>query len=182
MEPAVKPAAEQTKTGSIGVIATPTTFQGELFRNLVHRFGTDTRIYTQVCPGLVEVVESGKANSQKAETIVRSCIQPLLKCNIDHLVLGCTHYPFLSHTIKRIIGPRVTLVDPSPAIARQVKRVLRVNHTINSQAKSSRHILYTSSSEDSLRGFVETIVSPPLPCIRRVKWKSKCLTTSRDFV
>ena len=171
MEPAVKPAAENTQTGAIGVIATPTTFQGTLFRKLVSRFGTDVDIYTQTCPGLVALVESGGSDSSIAAATVRRCIEPLLEHNIDHLVLGCTHYPFLTPVIKRIIGPEMTLVDPSPAIARQVKRVLRFNKMTNPQSEPGHHVFYTSSETNDLREFMEASIIPPLPVVKRITWK-----------
>ena len=181
MEPAVKPAAEHTRTGVIGVIATPTTFQGELFRNLVSRFGMDIQIHTQTCPGLVEIVESGESNSRLAEKTARNCIEPLLKHNIDQLVLGCTHYPFLSRTIKRIIGPEIALIDPSPAIARQIKRILHTNKTTNVQNKRGQHTFYTTSSANNLKTFIETSITPPHPHILQIEWQSMHLIKPKSF-
>lgn len=175
MEPAVKPAAEHTKTGVIGVIATPTTFQGDLFRSLVSRFGTQVNIHEQTCPGLVELVESGKSDSPAAERMTRRCVEPLLEKNIDQLVLGCTHYPFLYDTIRRIVGPNIAIIDPSPAIARQVKRVLASNSALNSQIELGTHICYTSSSDNTLKTFMETSIVHPLPDIQRVAWQSDSL-------
>ena len=172
MEPAVKPAAEHTKTGMIGVIATPTTFQGDLFRDLVSRFGTRVKIHEQTCPGLVELVESGKADSPTAERTTRRCVEPLLEKDIDQLVLGCTHYPFLYDTIRRIVGPDITIIDPSPAIARQVKRVLASNEALNPRIELGNHICYTSSYDNTLRTFMETSIAHPLPDIQRITWQS----------
>ena len=175
IEPAVKPAAEHTKTGVIGVIATPTTFQGDLFRDLVSRFGTRVKIHEQTCPGLVELVESGKADSSTAESTTRRCVEPLLEKDIDQLVLGCTHYPFLYDTIRRIVGPDIAIIDPSPAIARQVKRVLTSNKALNPRIELGNHICYTSSSDDTLRTFMETSIAHPLPDIQRITWQSDSL-------
>jgi len=124
MEPAVKPAVQRTRNGRVGVIATPATFQGELFASLLERFGRDARVIPQVCPGLVEAVENGALDTPETEVLLRSCLEPLLAAGIDELVLGCTHYPFLRPLMERIVGPGVEIVDPAPAVARQVRRVL----------------------------------------------------------
>lgn len=181
MEPAVKPAAENTKTGAIGVIATPTTFQGDLFRRLAARFGKSVQIHTRACPGLVELVESGQSNTLLAEKAARCCIEPLLQYRIDQLVLGCTHYPFLASMIKQIIGPDITLVDPSPAIARQVERVLCSKKTLNRQSQPSHHILYTSSSDETLKAFVDNVIADPRPEIQQVIWEKNRLIKRNRF-
>lgn len=124
MEPAVKPAAEQTHSQHIGVIATRATFQGELFARLVERFAHGTTVHTQVCPGLVERIEAGGAADPETEALLREYLAPMLAEGIDSLVLGCTHYPFLRPALDRVVGPNVTIVDPAPAVARQTGRVL----------------------------------------------------------
>ncbi len=124
MEPAVKPAAQRTRNGRVGVIATPATFQGELFASLLERFARDVRVIPQVCPGLVEAVEAGALDTPETEALLRGCLEPLLAAGIDELVLGCTHYPFLRPLMERMVGPGVEIIDPAPAVARQVRRVV----------------------------------------------------------
>jgi glutamate racemase len=127
MEPAIKPAAERSRSRHAGVIATRVTFQGELFARLVERFARDTTIHTQVCPGLVERVEAGKTDDAQTEDMLRQYLTPMLEAGIDSLVLGCTHYPFLRPAIERVLareGRDVVLIDPSPAVARQTGRVV----------------------------------------------------------
>ncbi len=127
MEPAVKPAVEQTRSRHVGVIATQATFQGELFARLVERFARDTVVHTQACPGLVDRVEAGQADGPETEALLRQYLGPMLEAGIDSLVLGCTHYPFLRPAIERVIaaaGRDVTIIDPAPAVARQTGRVL----------------------------------------------------------
>lgn len=127
MEPAVKPAAEQTRSRHVGVIATPATFQGELFARLVERFACDTVVHTQACPGLVDRVEAGQVDDAETEALLGRYLEPMLAAGIDSLVLGCTHYPFLRPAIERVIaaaGKQVTIIDPAPAVARQTGRVL----------------------------------------------------------
>lgn len=124
MEPAVKPAAEQTQTGVVGVLATPATFQGELFNSVVERFAQGVNVIPQICPGLVQQIENGELDSPQTETMLRGWVEPLLAQNIDVLVLGCTHYPFVIPLLEKICGPRVRVIDPAPAVARQVGRVI----------------------------------------------------------
>jgi glutamate racemase len=123
MEPAVKPAAEHTQTGVVGVLATPATFQGELFNAVVERFAQGVHVIAQVCPGLVQQIEKGERDSPQTETMLRGWVEPLLAQNIDALVLGCTHYPFVIPLLEKICGPQVRVIDPAPAVARQVERV-----------------------------------------------------------
>ncbi len=144
MEPAVKPAVEHTRTGIIGVIATAATFQGDLFARLVQRFGNGFDIHTQACPGLVEAVEAGALDTPETESLLRRYLTPLLDAGIDQLVLGCTHYPFLSPLIQRIVGPEVRLIDPAPAVARQVERVLTQRDLLAPPEQIGQHRFYTS--------------------------------------
>jgi glutamate racemase len=124
MEPAVKPAAEHSHTGVVGVLATPATFQGALFASVVERFAQGVEVIPQVCLGLVEQIEAGELNTPRTEAMLRSWVEPLLARNIDALVLGCTHYPFVRPLLEQICGPGVRVIDPSAAVARQVARVV----------------------------------------------------------
>jgi glutamate racemase len=124
MEPAVKPAAEQTQTGVVGVMATTATFQGELFASVVERFAAGVKVIQQPCPGLVQQIEAGELDSPQTMEMLRKWIEPMQEQNIDRLVLGCTHYPFVRESIHRIVGDSVQIIDPAPAIAKQVRRVL----------------------------------------------------------
>jgi glutamate racemase len=123
MEPAVKPAAEATRTGVVGVLATPATFQGELYASVVERFAQGVTVLPQVCPGLVQAIEAGQHLSPDTEAALRGWLAPLLAQNIDALVLACTHYPFVIPLLEKVCGPAVRVIDPSPAVARQTARV-----------------------------------------------------------
>jgi len=124
MEPAVKPAAEHTQTGKVGVLATPATFQGELYASVVERFARGVILYQDTCPGLVAQVEAGHLKGIKTRQILESALKPMLAEGIDTVVLGCTHYPFVIPLIQQIVGPEVQVIDPAPAVARQIRRVL----------------------------------------------------------
>jgi glutamate racemase len=121
IEPAVKPAAQATKTGVIGVLTTQATADGALYQRVVARFAQNVTVHTCVTPELVTLVEDQQTNNSAALQAVLSAL-PLT--HIDQLVLACTHFPFLADAIQAIIGAHVTLVDPGPAVARQVARVI----------------------------------------------------------
>ena len=124
MEPAVKPAAEQTRSGIVGVLATPATFQGALYASVVERFANGVQIMKDTCPGLVAQIEDGKLAGAETRAILEKALRPMLAAGIDTIVLGCTHYPFVIPLISEICGPGVRVIDPAPAIARQTARLL----------------------------------------------------------
>ena len=158
MEPAVKPAAERTHSGAVGVIATPATFQGDLFRELVQRFAAQVRLETQICPGLVEAVEAGALDTPQTRALLHRYLDPMTARGIDHLVLGCTHYPFLSETIAEIVGSTITLVDPAPAVARQVRRRLDENSLRTNNGQDAHHCFYTTGDHQRLIRMAKTLV------------------------
>ncbi|HWQ45540.1 MAG TPA: glutamate racemase, partial [Longilinea sp.] len=94
MEPAVKPAVEQTHTRVVGVLATPATFQGALYASVVERFAQDVTLLTDTCPGLVKQIEAGDLDGKITRQILEKALLPMLEKGIDTVVLGCTHYPF----------------------------------------------------------------------------------------
>ena len=118
IEPAIKPAAQRTRSGVIGVLATPRTLQSPSIARLVDAHGRGVRVLMQACPGWVEQVERGELAGERTEALVARQIDPLLAQGADTLVLGCTHYPFLRDVIARLAGPNVELIDPAPAVAR----------------------------------------------------------------
>ncbi|MCS7179449.1 MAG: glutamate racemase [Anaerolineae bacterium] len=160
MEPAVKPAVQRTHNGRVGVIATWATFQGELFASLLARFGQDVQVIPHVCPGLVEAVEAGALDTPETEALLRACLEPLLAAGIDELVLGCTHYPFLRPLIDRIVGPGVEIIDPAPAVARQVRRILegRDANARSAGQPPAPHTFYTTGDPVRLMRALERLV------------------------
>lgn len=125
MEPAVKPAALGTRNGVIGVLATAGTLKASKYLNTRGRYQNEVRIEEHVGEGFVQLVERNELDGPEAERVVRASLQPLLDAGADTIVLGCTHYPFLRPVIERIAGPQVRVIDPAPAVARQVCKVLR---------------------------------------------------------
>jgi len=119
MEPAIKPAVAATQTGAIAVLATRATFQGQLFASLIDEYAADVRVMTRAAPEWVEAVEAGVVEGAHVEAIVRNHLEPLLDSGADVVVLGCTHFPFLLPTIRKVVGEGVTIIDPARAVARR---------------------------------------------------------------
>ena len=121
MEPAVKPACLATRSGVVGVLATERSLDGDLFRRTAARYGSGIEVVTAPGRGFVELVESDREDTPEAERTVRSAVAEMLDRGADQIVLGCTHYPFLIPVLERVVAGRdVSIVDPSPAVARRV--------------------------------------------------------------
>ncbi len=177
MEPAVKPAAEQTKTGAVGVLATSATFQGELYNSVVERFATEVEVIRQPCPGLVQQIEAGKLHTHDTEGMLRKWIEPMLVKNIDTLVLGCTHYPFVKELIQKIAGEKVRVIDPAPAVAKQTQRVLEQKDLLIEGTKSADVTYYTSGSAEEFNKVLGMLEMKP-GAVLEVKWEKESLITS----
>jgi glutamate racemase len=167
MEPAIKPAAEGTLTGTVGVLATPATFQGELYASVVERFAGGVHILQHTCPGLVDQIENGDLETRQTRQILEEAIQPMLLKGIDTIVLGCTHYPFVIPLIQEIAGPDVRVINPAPAVARQVRRVLAgrnclVEHSAVHSKQTSTHF-YTTGSVNKIQVLVPELLSLESP-------------------
>jgi len=144
MEPAVKPATAVTKNGRVGVLATGVTLAGERFSSLLERFQNGSDVYSQPCPGLVEQVERGSHDSPDTAILLKRYINPLLEKDVDTIVLGCTHYPFLKKMVQQIAGPDISIIDTGEAVARQVGRVMLQNGLENNQKEKGSDLFHTS--------------------------------------
>jgi len=169
MEPAVKPAAETTHTGKVGVLATPTTFGGELYASVVERFASGVTLYQDACPGLVEQIEKGNLDGPEPRQILERALAPMLAGGIDTVVMGCTHYPFVIPLIESITGPGVRTIDPAPAIARQVRRLLEQNRFLNPFAKVGAMQFHTSGTPGTLAGLLPRLLGEAGP-VEGVTW------------
>lgn len=124
IEPAVKPAAQATRSGIVGILATASTLQSRRYAALLARFGQFTHVLSQSMQGLVEQVEAGDFDGPRTRALIEQYLRPLLDAGADTVVLGCTHYPFLLPLIRDVAGPEVCIIDPSDAVARRVEEVL----------------------------------------------------------
>lgn len=168
MEPAVKPAAEATHSGVIGVLTTQATADGPLYARVLRQYAADKRVLTLVAPELVQMVEQGTQDQPASRQILAGYADALREAGADQLVLACTHFPFLIETLRGIIGPEVEIVDPSPAVARQVGRV--VNRPAPSEPTPSRY--YTSADADRLRAMLKTLIAVDAQ-VETVNWQER---------
>ena len=160
MEPAVKPAAKMSKTKVIGVLATKGTFMGRLYNKTLRRFATGLRVVEKVGTGLVDIVENGKADTPESKKLLSKYITPMIAKGADYIVLGCTHYPFLSDQIREIAGEGVTLVDPAPAVAKHTYEIMEERGLIQegtlNQEEQTR--FFSTGSESNLKRVARTIL------------------------
>ncbi len=150
VEPAVKPAAMESKTGHIGVLATAQTFKGEHFKRSIGLFANRVELHEQAGTGLVELIEKGMIHSPETRELLRKFLIPMVEAGIDQLVLGCTHYPFLIPVIEEILPPGIHIIDPAPAVARQTRKVLVENEGLNMQSERAVYQFYTTGETDDL--------------------------------
>ena len=175
MEPAVKPAAEQTHTGVVGVLATPATFQGELYASVVERFAQGVRLLQDTCPGLVKQVEAGQLDTPPTRAILERAISPMLAEKIDTIVLGCTHYPFVIPLIQEIAGPGVRVIDPAPAVARQAGRLLQAAGLLAGPQDPPGWLrIYTSADPCALQALLPDLLGCTAP-VRQAVWQGSKL-------
>jgi glutamate racemase len=148
MEPALKPAAERTLSGKVALLVTPGTARGQKLAALIDRYGAEVSVRTIEAPGLAERVEAGEAGSEATRDLLDRYLAPVRASGADVLVLGCTHYTFLREAIERELGDGVAVIEPSEAIARQVKRVLSDRRLRNPRADGGS-VLYLCSGDDA---------------------------------
>ncbi|MFH1446560.1 MAG: glutamate racemase [Chloroflexota bacterium] len=165
MEPAVKPAAEHTHTGRVGILATPATFQGELYASVVERFAQGVIILQDTCPGLVGQIEAGRLKTKKTRQILEQALKPMLAEGIDTVVLGCTHYPFVIPLIKQIVGPDVQVIDPAPAIARQTIHLLNRDQIAKHGPQLGRLTFFTSADPAALHMLLPKLLEETVPVL-----------------
>lgn len=175
MEPAVKPAAEQTKTGVVGVLATPATFQGALYASVVERFASGVRILQDTCPGLVAQIEKGDLEGPETRSILEKALLLMLEQNIDTIVLGCTHYPFVIPLIQKITGPAVRVIDPAPAVARQAGRLMDELRITFHQPHNPNLEFLTSGDPSSFDYFVRSVLHEKISS-RQLNWDGLTLS------
>lgn len=170
MEPAVKPAAEQTRSRVVGVLATPATFQGELYASVVERFAQGVTVLQDTCPGLVQEIEAGRLGGAEARRILEAALQPMLAEGIDTVVLGCTHYPFAIPLIEQIVGPAVRVIDPAWAVARQAARLLAA-HDLAGGERGQPDCFLTTGDPASLTESLRVLLGELCPSVQALQWQ-----------
>jgi len=149
IEPAIKPAALNSHTKTIGVLATKGTISSELFHQAVISF-PEVQIIEQIGYDLVPMIENGEIESTRMKELLKSYLQPMVNKNIDFLVLGCTHYPYLIPIIQQILPTKIQVIDSGEAVAKQTKRILEINNILNTSTKLPKVKFYSNSNDISV--------------------------------
>jgi glutamate racemase len=150
IEPAIKPAALNSKTQTIGILATQGTLNSELFHQTVEQF-QNTKIIEQIGHGLVPLIEVGEINSIEMNKLLHTYLEPMIEANIDYLVLGCSHYPYLIPQIQKILPKHIKIIDSGEAVARQTKNVLNEKVGLNQTIHKVKTVFYTNSNPSILK-------------------------------
>ena len=170
MEPAVKPAIEHSKTGTIGVLATLGTLKSDRYSHLKDKFGQGIQILENPCLGLVDNIEAGKWNDPETILLLETILKPMVDAQVDHIVLGCTHYPIVIPLIANIMGYSVQLVNPAPAIAKQVYRQLTERNLLcvdtSLKESSPKHTVWATGSTLSFNYLLKEL----LPNSELIHW------------
>ncbi|WP_041495722.1 glutamate racemase [Nonlabens marinus] len=154
IEPAIKPAALQSDTKKIGILATKGTLSSQLFKTTQERFTQDIDTIEVVGTGIVELIESGKTNSLEMRHLLKRIVEPLLISNIDYLVLGCSHYPYIKHLLKEMLPNNVKIIDSGTAVARQTLAILQEHQLLNESSELGQHRLYSNADLTVLKDIV----------------------------
>ena len=154
IEPAIKPAAIHSKKHVIGILATQGTLNSDLFHQTAEKFH-DTKIMEQIGHGLVPLIENGEMNSQEMNSLLHQYLEPMIAANIDYLVLGCSHYPYLIPQIKKILPKEIKIIDSGEAVAKQTKSILLEKNRLNLGKNNGKSIFYTNSNPKVLTAILD---------------------------
>lgn len=159
VEPAIRPAVAATRSGVVGVLATPATLASERYHSLIERFAAGVRVVPQPCAGLAEHIECGDLDGERTEHLLRSFVEPLLAERADVIVLGCTHYPLVAHIVQRIVGPGVAVIENGTAVAREVARQLALSGSVRSSG-TGREMFWSSGSNPRIEPLLMQLWAP----------------------
>ena len=162
IEPALKPAVAETRSGVVGILATSNTVRSDKFADLLDQHGHRARVMVQPCPGLADCVEHGELSGPRPRALLERYLEPLLAAGADTLVLGCTHYPFLTPLIQRLVGPDVTILDPSPAVARQLRRRLEAAELLADGRAVGGERYFTSGAPEPTARLMARLLGQPV--------------------
>jgi glutamate racemase len=177
MEPAVKPAAEQTKTGVVGVLATYAFFQAAVYNSLIERFAHDVKLLQDPCIGLVGQIEKGDLDGPDTRALLEKVLRPMLAQHIDTVVLGCTHYPFVIPLIQQIVGPGVRVIDPAPAVARQTGHRLEEFGWLAEGDQKAPVTFYTTGEPQQMQKLLMSFIGED-GTVRKATWHDGKLSAS----
>lgn len=159
IEPAIKPAALQSASGTIGVLATRGTLSSALFATTSRSHARGIRLVEQEGKGLVQAIESGKLGAEDLQDTLRELVQPMLDAGVDHLVLGCTHYPFLKPILAEVLPSNVRVVDCGEPVARQTRAVLERENLLSPKTTAGSHLFYSNADPSVMQALLSRLGS-----------------------
>ncbi|GAA4279861.1 glutamate racemase [Gaetbulibacter aestuarii] len=154
IEPAIKPAALQTEHNAIGILATKGTLTSTLFSKTSELYANGKTVIEQDGKGIVELIESGELYSEAMRSLLESYLEPMLKVNIDYLVLGCTHYPYLIPVLQELLPQHVKIIDSGKAVAKQTKAVLERHGLLNTSTEKPKLKFYSNTDPKVMQSFL----------------------------
>lgn len=157
IEPAIKPAALASKSKSIGILATKGTLSSSLFARTSSLYAGDLNVIEVIGTGLVERIENGLIDTPETRELLKTYLTPMIDQNIDYLVLGCSHYPYLIPVLKEMLPEEVQIIDSGRAVAIQTRKILELNFILNTSAEKGKHKLYTNSDIKTLDALTEEV-------------------------
>ncbi|MCM4164414.1 MULTISPECIES: glutamate racemase [unclassified Arenibacter] len=161
IEPAIKPAALSSKTKTVGVLATKGTLSSALFHSTSELYAHGIKVLDQVGTGLVELIEKGEVQTAKTKELLQSYLEPMLEQGMDHLVLGCTHYPYLIPLIREILPENIKIIDSGEGVAKHTKNVLQLHQLLTgAEDESSSHRFFTNGDVEVLKFFLRDVIVP----------------------
>ncbi|PKQ43746.1 glutamate racemase [Confluentibacter flavum] len=156
IEPAIKPAALNTQTKAVGILATKGTLTSELFHKTTNLFASNIQVIERIGEGIVELIESGQLYSNEMRGLLKVYLKPMIDANIDYLVLGCTHYPYLIPMLVDLLPNHVKIIDSGEAVARQTKAVLEQHDLLNTKRVKSNIQFFTNGNPEILQSLLES--------------------------
>ena len=159
VEPGIKPAAMHSQKGIVGVLATEATLKSDKFNALLATLPSNCRFIKQSGAGLVPLIEAGKANSEETLELLAKHLEPIQDAGSDTIVLGCTHYPFLRKSIRKLLGDSITLIDTSDAVVRQLKRQLESLQKLSANEGNGSVTFISTKNEDLLLSMASDLLS-----------------------
>lgn len=179
MEPAVKPAASQTESGKVGILATGGTFASERYTRLTAQYAKGVAVWEDPCPGLVPEIEAGRLHSSAVHQILQHALTPMLAAGVDTVVLGCTHYPFVLPQVQKIVGTAVSIIDPAPAVARQTAQVLQRHGLLAPLQQPGSVRFFTTGTVESFASQIWQLLGLEDVIVETAVWQDSQLSVSQ---
>ncbi|MEL6917489.1 MAG: glutamate racemase [Bacteroidota bacterium] len=157
IEPAIKPAALQSRSKTVGILATKGTLSSSLFHSTSKNHANGITVIEQEGKGLVNLIESGRVHTRETKELLQQILDPMLQQDIDYLVLGCTHYPYLIPVLRELLPKHVQVIDSGEAVAKQTLNILKGNELLNPSFRKGKHQFYINKDKAVLNSFLKDV-------------------------